>query len=231
MDLTGRAGELSYRVFRSRAAGPFIIMEQNIKTSHLQSLKEQVLQCRKCRLASTRTCVVFGEGNPEARIMFIGEGPGKQEDLTGRPFVGRAGELLTRIIELGMGIPRGQVYIANIVKCRPTVDMQMERDRPPEPDEVSACSPHLLDQIKIIQPEAIITLGNPATQFILKTKTGITKTRGTWNEFMGIPVMPTYHPSYILRNGGDKSPLRRDVWNDIQKVMERLGMPIQAKYK
>lgn len=192
----------------------------------LRELGLRVEQCRKCRLAGTRTRTVFGEGSPSAEVMFIGEGPGKQEDLSGRPFVGRAGELLTRIIERGMGIPRSRVYIANLVKCRPTVDLNMVRDRPPDPGEVEACTPYLFGQVEIIRPKVIVALGSPSTKFLLKTGTGITKMRGIWGEFNGIPVMPTYHPSYVLRNGGETSPLRREVWDDIKKVMEQLGMPV-----
>lgn len=192
-------------------------------------LQEQALICTRCPLARTRTNVVFGEGNPRAEVLFIGEGPGKQEDLTGRPFVGRAGELLTRIIENGMGYPRSEVYIANVVKCRPTVDFQMQRDRPPDPQETATCSPFLLKQIEIIRPRVIITLGNPAMKFLLNTRDGITRMRGRWNEFNGIPVMPTYHPSYVLRNGGEKSPLRREVWEDVKKVLQRLRRPLPGK--
>lgn len=189
-------------------------------------LQERALACQKCRLCETRNTVVFGEGNPAARVMFIGEGPGKTEDETGRPFVGRAGELLTRIIENGMGLSRSDVYIANVVKCRPTVDQKGLRDRPPDAEETAACSPYLLRQIELISPEAIVTLGNPSTRFLLNTSRGITRLRGQWAEFRGIPVMPTYHPSYVLRNGGEKSPLRRDVWEDIKKVMIHLGLPL-----
>ncbi len=190
------------------------------------NLKAAALGCKKCRLCETRNTVVFGEGNPSARVMFIGEGPGKTEDETGRPFVGRAGELLTRIIENGMGLARKDVYIANIVKCRPTVEQKGFKDRPPDPEETSACSPYLIRQIQLIAPEAIVTLGNPSTRFLLQTSAGITKLRGIWSDYNGIPVMPTYHPSYVLRNGGEKSPLRRDVWEDIKKVMEKLNLPI-----
>ena len=160
--------------------------------------------------------------------MFIGEGPGKTEDETGRPFVGRAGELLTRIIENGMGLSRQDVYIANVVKCRPTVDQKGVKDRPPDPEETAACSPYLIRQIELIKPEVIVTLGNPSTRFLLNTQIGITKLRGIWGEYRGIPLMPTYHPSYVLRNGGEKSPLRRDVWEDIKMVMEKLGMPVSG---
>jgi DNA polymerase len=194
------------------------------KMRDLNILKEEASQCERCRLSTTRSTVVFGEGSPEARVMFIGEGPGRQEDLTGRPFVGRAGELLTRIIENGMGLPRSEVYIANIVKCRPTVDLKMEKDRPPDADELKACSSFLLKQIELIRPAVIVTLGGPSTKFILNTDIGITKLRGRWGDFNGIPVMPTFHPSYVLRNGGEKSPLRKEVWGDIQLVMERIGL-------
>lgn len=195
----------------------------------LQELSQQVSVCQACKLASTRSTTVFGEGNPEAEIMFIGEGPGRQEDLQGRPFVGRAGELLTRIIELGMGVPRTQVFIANLVKCRPTVDLRFERDRPPDQEEQEACTPFLTRQIQIIQPRVIVTLGSPATKYLLKTTTGITRLRGNWAEFESIPVMPTFHPSYVLRNGGEQSPLRRVVWHDIKLVLARLGWPIPGK--
>ena len=154
--------------------------------------------------------------------MFIGEGPGRDEDVQARPFVGRAGQLLTAIIEKGMNLNRPDTYIANVVKCRPTIDLKFERDRPPEPDEREACGPFLLRQIEIIKPEVIVTLGNPSTQFLLGIKQGITTVRGKWFNHNGIPVMPTYHPSYILRNGGDNSSLKKDVWEDMKKVIVRL---------
>lgn len=192
----------------------------------LDQLKQDALICRKCDLAATRTQVVFGEGNPDADVLFIGEGPGREEDLSGRPFVGRAGQLLTRIIENGMGVPRSRVFIANIVKCRPTVDLQMKKDRPPSPDEVASCIPYLEKQIELIQPRVIVTLGSPATKTMLKTNTGITALRGKWANYNGVPVMPTFHPSYVLRNGGEKSPLRKAVWEDIKQVLEYLNWPV-----
>lgn len=206
-----------------------IIVSMNSKVRQLGDLAEQVATCKKCRLAATRCLAVFGEGDPDTRVMFIGEGPGAREDQTGRPFVGRAGELLTRIIELGMGIPRSDVYITNIVKCRPTIDEKMQRDRPPDPYEVAACSPYLLKQIEIIRPSVIVALGSPSAKFLLKTGTGITRLRGTWGEFCGTPVLPTFHPSYVLRNGGETSPLRKEVWEDIKTVMARLGLPLPVK--
>jgi len=190
-----------------------------------KELELQVKNCQKCKLHTTRTQTVFGEGNLKAELMFIGEGPGHQEDLTGRPFVGRAGELLTRLIEKYMGIARSSVYIANIVKCRPTLDLKMEKDRPPDKEEVEACSPYLLRQIQMISPKVIVTLGNPSTQFLLQTKEGITKLRGTWQSFNEIPVMPTYHPSYVLRNGGLSSQVQKEICSDLDKVMEKLNLP------
>lgn len=197
---------------------------KNEKEKGLFSLLEEIGDCRRCRLHTTRTAIVFGEGNPAARVMFIGEGPGRDEDLQGRPFVGKAGQLLTAIIEKGMLLKRGDVYIANIVKCRPTVDMKFERDRPPDEEETASCSGFLLKQIEIIKPEVIVTLGNPSTKFLLKTKEGITKMRGKWFSFNGIHVMPTYHPSYLLRNGDESSPLKKDVWNDIKQVIMKLNL-------
>lgn len=198
------------------------------KTRLLEKLRDEIGECARCKLAATRTSIVFGEGSPGARVMFVGEGPGRDEDLQGRPFVGRAGQLLTAIIEKGMKVSRADVYICNVVKCRPTVDMAFQRDRPPDEEEAGACGPFLLKQIEIIQPDVIVTLGNPSTKFLLKIKEGITKVRGRWHRFQGIPVMPTYHPSYVLRNGGDSSPLKRDVWDDIKKVIAHLeggGIP------
>ncbi len=193
------------------------------KQKKLNALQHEELgDCKRCKLHQTRNLIVFGEGSADADIMFIGEGPGREEDASGRPFVGRAGQLLTAIIEKGFKIPRSDVYIANIVKCRPTVNQAGTRDRPPEDDERSACTPFLLKQIEIIKPKVIVTLGNPSTRYLLQTKTGITKMRGNWGLFRDIPVMPTYHPSYILRNGGDKSPLKRDVWHDVQKILTYL---------
>lgn len=193
------------------------------KIEQLSSLEKTVEMCAKCKLHSTRKRTVFGEGSADAEVMFIGEGPGRDEDIQGRPFVGRAGQLLTAIIEKGMKVRRQEVFIANVVKCRPTIDLKLERDRPPDDDEVSACGDYLRKQIDIIRPKVIITLGNPSTKFLLNPKYGITKVRGKWDWYKDIPVMPTYHPSYILRNGGDASPLKRDVWNDIKKVLHYLS--------
>lgn len=206
----------------------------SVKSEKLLAFYDSIKDCQACKLASTRKCLVFGEGSADAKILFIGEGPGKDENESGRPFVGRAGQLLTAIIEKGMGIPRSEVYIANIVKCRPTLDMAGTRDRPPDDEEVAACSPFLLKQIEIIEPKVIITLGNPSTRFLLKIKAGISTVRGKWHLYGHIPVMPTYHPSYILRNGNDSSPLKRDVWNDVKAVLHYLEsneLPQELAYK
>lgn len=185
----------------------------------LAAVREELGDCVRCRLHAGRKTIVFGEGNPRAAIMFVGEGPGFEEDQQGRPFVGEAGQLLTKIIEGGMGVKRADVYICNIVKCRPP------ENRNPEPDEVEACIGFLKQQIAAIDPKVIVTLGNVPTQSLLNTKQGITKLRGTWQSYGGIPVMPTFHPAYLLRSPGEK----KKVWEDIQKVMGRLGMPVPER--
>lgn len=175
----------------------------------------EVKGCPKCILCKTRTNTVFGEGDADARLMFIGEGPGENEDLQGRPFVGRAGELLNKQIG-AMGLSREQVFIVNIVKCRPP------NNRVPAPDEVAACTPYLERQIEIIRPQVIVTLGLPSTQYMLQTKNSMSKLRGNWHEWRGIKLMPTYHPAYLLRNYTDAT--RAAVWSDLKKVMSELGL-------
>jgi DNA polymerase len=181
----------------------------------LEALRSAIGDCRRCRLCQKRTQIVFGVGNPKARLVFVGEGPGHDEDVKGEPFVGRAGQLLTDIIEKGMRLRRSDVYICNVVKCRPP------ENRNPEPDEVLACSPFLVRQIEVIRPAVLVTLGKFAAQTLLETKTPITRLRGTWQEYRGIPLMPTFHPAYLLRNPADK----KLVWQDIQQVMARLELP------
>ena len=178
----------------------------------LEKLSAAIGDCRRCKLWSGRTHLVFGVGNPRAKVMFVGEGPGRDEDLQGEPFVGRAGQLLTDIITKGMKLRREDVYIANVVKCRPP------ENRNPEPDEVASCEPFLKKQIELIQPQIIVALGKFAVQTLLQSKTPITRLRGTWQEYHGIKLMPTFHPAYLLRNPGDK----KLVWEDIQKVLEEL---------
>lgn len=170
--------------------------------------------CRRCRLAEGRTHLVFGVGNPAADLMFVGEGPGRDEDLQGEPFVGRAGQLLTEIIVKGMKLRREDVYIANVVKCRPP------QNRNPEPDEIATCMPFLLRQIDIVRPRVIVALGKFAAHTLLDTATPITRLRGQWHDFRGIKLMPTLHPAYLLRNPADK----RLVWEDVKQVMAELGL-------
>jgi uracil-DNA glycosylase len=180
--------------------------------TNLQELRDDIGDCRRCKLHSGRTHVVFGIGNPTARLMFVGEGPGRDEDLKGEPFVGRAGQLLTDIITKGMGLRREDVYIANVVKCRPP------QNRNPEPDEVASCEPFLKKQIELIRPEIIVALGKFAVQTLLQSKVPITRLRGNWHTYMGIKLMPTFHPAYLLRNPADK----KLVWEDIKKVMKEM---------
>ena len=182
----------------------------------LESLQKVVANCANCKLAPTRTHLVFGEGNPHAELMFIGEGPGREEDLQGRPFVGAAGQLLDRMIS-AMQFSRSEVYIANVVKCRPP------QNRNPEPDEAAACIGILHRQIELIQPKVIVLLGAVAMQYLLNVR-GIRSQRGKWLQFHTIPVMPTYHPSYLLRTASAK----RDTWSDLQQVMKIFGKTYQA---
>ncbi len=190
--------------------------------------KNEVKPCTKCGLHETRKRTVFGVGSPIARIMFVGEGPGADEDATGIPFVGRAGELLTKMIENGMGLKRDEVYICNVVKCRPP------NNRTPAPDEIAMCKDYLLRQIALIQPEVIIALGAPAAQTLLNTRDGIGRLRGSWHEFHpsgtamiggSIPLMPTFHPAYLLRSPGEKPK----AWADLKMVMAKLEIPIPGQ--
>jgi DNA polymerase len=179
----------------------------------LAEVREVLGECTRCRLHEGRTRLVFGDGNPDASLMFVGEGPGEQEDLQGLPFVGRAGELLTRMIERGLGVPRSEVYICNIVKCRPP------GNRTPLADEVSTCRPFLDGQIDAVAPRVIVTLGKPASSLLLGREVSITRVRGVWHEYRGIPVMPTFHPAFILRQYTEEN--RRLVWADLKAAWSR----------
>ena len=183
-----------------------------LQAESLEELRAAIGDCQRCKLCSGRTHLVFGVGNPKAKLMFVGEGPGRDEDLQGEPFVGRAGQLLTDIITKGMGLKREDVYIANVVKCRPP------ENRNPEPDEVAACEPFLKKQIDLIRPKIIVGLGKFAVQTLLQSKVPITKVRGNWHSYHGIKLMPTFHPAYLLRNPADK----KLVWEDIKKVIKEL---------
>jgi uracil-DNA glycosylase family 4 len=179
----------------------------------LEQVRAELGECTRCRLCEGRDQIVFGDGNPDAALMFIGEGPGQEEDRSGLPFVGRAGELLTKMIEGGLGISRSDVYICNIVKCRPP------KNRNPQPDEVGACQPFLDGQIDAVRPKAIVTLGRPATSLLLGRDVSITRMRGTWQSYRGIPVMPTFHPAYLLRQYTAEN--RRSVWEDLKEALAR----------
>ena len=182
----------------------------------LLKIRENLGECTRCKLHSTRHKIVFGDGNPKAELVFVGEGPGADEDAQGLPFVGRAGKLLTQMIE-AMGLQRKDVYICNVVKCRPP------ENRQPEEDEVSTCSPFLLRQIDTIAPKVIVCLGAVATKTLLQTNRGISQFRGEWLEFRGRKLLATYHPAYLLRN----PPAKSEVWKDLQKVMAVLGLEVK----
>jgi DNA polymerase len=192
--------------------------DTRIEGDALEAIRADLGDCTRCRLHLTRTKIVFGTGNPKAQLMFVGEGPGRDEDLSGEPFVGRAGKLLTQMIE-AMGLRRPDVYIANVVKCRPP------ENRQPEKDETATCSPFLVRQIDAIAPKVIVCLGSTAAQYILATPQSISRFRGEWFDFRGSRVLATYHPAYLLRNPNAKG----DVWKDLQKVMAVLGLDPKPK--
>jgi uracil-DNA glycosylase len=181
--------------------------------SEWDTLSAEAHDCTRCRLAATRTTVVFGVGDPNADLMFIGEAPGRDEDLAGEPFVGRAGQLLTDIIK-AMKLSREQVYIANVIKCRPP------ENRNPEPDELDQCRPYIRRQVDLIQPRVIVTLGRFGLQSLTEKSYAISSVRGQWLDYNGIKLMPTYHPAYLLRTPSAK----KDVWADMKKVMAELGL-------
>ena len=190
---------------------------ENAPTLH--GIREDIGDCQRCKLAKTRTNIVFGVGDPHAELMFIGEAPGRDEDLKGEPFVGRAGQLLTKMIEAGMGLSRADVYVANVLKCRPP------GNRNPEPAEIAACREYLEAQIDLVKPAVLVALGKFAAQFLLETEEPITRLRGRWGTRRGIPVMPTYHPSFLLRQPDRK----KEAWEDLQQVLKRMGLPVPGK--
>lgn len=195
-----------------RAASLFEAAERP-KNDTLEKIREDIGDCTRCKLCEQRTNIVFGVGNPKAELVFVGEGPGRDEDIQGEPFVGRAGQLLTQMIE-AMGLKRWDVYICNVVKCRPP------ENRLPEKDEIEICSPFLLRQLDVIKPKVVVALGSCAVQTLLQTKQGITGLRGKFLPFRGTKLMATYHPAYLLRN----PPAKPDVWKDLQLVMKELGL-------
>jgi uracil-DNA glycosylase family 4 len=199
------------------AGGPSLFESiDKIADDTLLKIREDLGDCTRCKLHSTRNKIVFGDGNPKAELVFVGEGPGADEDAQGLPFVGRAGKLLTQMIE-AMGLQRKDVYICNVVKCRPP------ENRQPEEDEIHTCSPFLLRQIDTIAPKVIVCLGAVAAKTLLQTKRGISQFRGEWLEFRGRKLLATYHPAYLLRN----PPAKSEVWKDLQKVMAVLGLDVK----
>ena len=201
------------------AAGPSLFdVVERVEGDSLPRIREDIGDCTRCRLHKGRTKIVYGTGNPKAELVFVGEGPGHDEDVQGEPFVGRAGKLLTQMIE-AMSLRRGDVYICNVVKCRPP------ENRLPEKDEIATCSPFLLRQLAAIQPRVICCLGACAAQTMLGTNQGISRFRGEWFDFRGSKLIATYHPAYLLRNPNAKS----EVWKDLQKVMGVLGLQPKKK--
>ena len=186
----------------------------------LEQIRADIGDCRRCKLSNSRKNIVFGAGSPSARLVFVGEGPGFEEDKTGKPFVGAAGKLLTKIIQ-AIKLTREQVYICNIIKCRPP------GNRNPEPDEIKACFPFLERQIAALKPDFICALGIVATQTLLETKEPISKLRGRFHDYKGIKLLPTYHPAYLLRNPDKK----RDVWEDMKKLMNEYNKPLPPKIR
>lgn len=199
------------------------------KADLLAAVRERVSACVKCaHLACSRTQTVFGVGNPNADLMFIGEAPGADEDQQGEPFVGRAGQLLTRILK-AMNFAREDVYIANILKCRPDMPAGSFGNRPPTPAEMQTCRPYLLEQIDIIQPSVLVALGAVAVEGLLGTRAAMRELRGRWHTYNSIPLMITYHPAYLLRNQAPSE--KRKVWEDMLQVMERLELPISERQR
>jgi DNA polymerase len=209
-------------------AAPAIVLDRQAKAEAMKELRGRALVCQKCpNLAIARKSVVFGVGDINAALMFVGEAPGVDEDVQGEPFVGAAGQLLTRIIQT-MGLSRETVYIGNILKCRPDTPGQSSGNRKPTPEEMKTCIPYLHEQIDLIQPKVLVGLGATAIEGLIG-KTGITRLRGQWHTYRGIPLMPTFHPSYLLRNQALSE--KRKVWEDMLKVMERLDLPISEKQR
>jgi uracil-DNA glycosylase family 4 len=207
------------------AADPFTAPPLSSEERHARLIaldQNEVRGCTKCRLCETRNQTVFGEGSPDARLVFIGEGPGAKEDATGRPFVGPAGDLLNKMI-VAMGLRREDVYIVNIVKCRAFLPGPPPKDRAPSPDEVATCTPYLQRQLEIIRPDVIVTLGLPASRYMLQSSESMGRLRGRWHAWRGIRLMPTYHPAYVLRNYTDET--RGAVWSDLKQVMAELKLP------
>ena len=200
-------------------SSPPSLFEEKVENDSLDHIREDIgPNCTRCKLHKARKNIVFGVGNPEAQLVFIGEGPGRDEDEQGEPFVGRAGKLLTQMIE-AMGLRRSDVYICNVVKCRPP------ENRLPEKDEIATCSPYLFRQLGVIAPKVICALGSCAAQTMLQTTQGISRFRGEWFDYHGSKLIATYHPAYLMRN----PPAKGEVWKDLQKIMAHLGLELPKK--
>ena len=200
------------------------------KIAALAALEAKAQACTQCAaIARSRKSVVFGVGDPDAALMLIGEAPGRDEDQVGEPFVGAAGQLLSKIL-VAMGLGRERVYIANVLKCRPDTPGEAYGNRKPTADEMATCIPFLFEQVRIVRPRVIVALGGTALEGLLgQQKLSVTRMRGRWVDFAGVPLMPTYHPSYLLRQ--DTLATKREVWEDMLAVMEKLGLPISAKQR
>ncbi|MBM4358036.1 MAG: uracil-DNA glycosylase [Deltaproteobacteria bacterium] len=207
------------------SGSPRIALSGTERRRQLEVLAAEVAACTACPLHQTRNRTAFARGNPDAELVFVGEGPGTQEDLQGEPFVGPAGQLLDKMIA-AMGYERDDVYIMNVVKCRPFEHGNPQKDRKPEPDELAACRPFFDRQLELLEPKVMVALGATAVQALTGASAGITRLRGTWRLYRGrIPLMPTFHPAYLLRSPEKK----RDVWDDLQQVMQRLGREAPKK--
>jgi len=211
-ELLALIGSLRSHILYHRGLGVEALPRSEQFSQTLAAVREELGECRRCRLSKGRKNIVFGEGNERARLLFVGEAPGYEEDIQGRPFVGKAGQLLTRIIS-AIGMTRHEVYVTNVVKCNPP------QNRVPEPDEIACCYPFLAKQLKTIRPKIICALGKAATQTLLDTDAGITTIRGTFHTWERIPVMPTFHPAYLLRNPERK----RETWQDMQAIQRELA--------
>jgi len=215
--------------FNDLLVDPSVELTPERKEVEMARIRERALACVKCpHLAGSRRHVVFGVGSAHAELMFVGEAPGMDEDEQGEPFVGQAGQLLTKIIQT-MGLSREQVYIANVLKCRPDTPGQSTGNRPPTADEMNTCKPYLLAQVSVIRPRVIVALGATAINGLLGKNPGIMRLRGRWQDFNGVPLMPTFHPAYLLRNQALTE--KRKVWEDMLAVMEKLGRPISEKQR
>jgi DNA polymerase len=222
LDLPGMASPQSATTVRPE-------LSPEAKAAAFAELRERALACVKCpHLAASRKNVVFGVGDINSPLMFVGEAPGEDEDIQGEPFVGKAGQLLTKIIQ-AMGLARQSVYIGNILKCRPDTPGQTSGNRKPKPEEMDTCIPYLHEQIDLIRPRVIVALGATSVEGLLGKTIGITRLRGQWKTYRGIPLMPTYHPAYLLRNQAMSE--KRKVWEDMMQVMEKLEMSISEKQK